>query len=772
MILKNIRTFLKHLVQNKLYTMITITGFSVSLMFVILLSVYIQKEYSSDRFHVNKDRIYRLVHDTYSGFACPTGPLLKDKYPEVENYTRIYKQEGYATVNTEEKLPIKFLMADSAFFKMFSFKLIEGMQESVLRTKNSIVLSESYARRLFREKPIIGSVVKVDDVIEYKVTGIMEDMPVNTHFDKVDAIVDFPSLAVKWNHPQLLTTYSNNSFGLYVMAKKNTFLPAKASEILELFKEVNWMYKREYAKEVVFEPLTDIYFGTSYSPGIKQGSKTLLKVLSAIVIMILFLSILNYINLTIAQSGTRSKEIAIKKLMGSKKTGILIQYTYESVLISLFACAIALVLSFLVEPVFNYLLNTNLQLKELFGGQFLGLSFLAATVIGIVSGIIPAITISKFDPIDVVKGVFRMKSKASYSKVLISFQYLIIITLITSAIFINKQTQYLRNFDLGYQKDQVLCITNNIDPKQQQSFKSILEEMPGVEHVCLVSGNPVDGGNNNSFEYKGKSLSFQTFVVDTSFFTMMGMDVKPTGAALADNAVWLNETAVKEMELEEGFTSVKIYDNEVPVYGVVKDFHFRNLKEVIGPAYFKLLKPGNYAWSTLVKVSDKNVLATVDKIKIAFDQYTHGLPLTMSFMDETINKWYEREERIGKMVKYFTILTIIISVMGLFAMSLYYVQQKTKEIGVRKVNGAKVSEVLAMLNKDFLKWVIIAFVLACPLSYYALNKWLEGFAYKSNLDWWIFALAGAIALGIALLTVSWQSWRAANRNPVEALRYE
>ncbi|GET34588.1 ABC transporter permease [Prolixibacter bellariivorans] len=771
MFLKNIKTFIRHLSQNKLYTAITIISFSISLMFVILLSVYLEQEYSVDEFNANKNRIFRLAHDDYSGFAPPSGPLLMEKFPEMEYFTRTYDQQGYAYTNKDEKMKISYLMVDSCFFKMFSFHLIEGTPETALLPK-SIVLTKEYALKIFGKIPELGSIVNINDQVDYKVGGILDKWPANTHFAKQDALVDFPSLADMWEYPQVLTTYNNNSFGLYVMEKPNTNLPDKAPKILKLFKDVNWMYKNGSVKEVNFEPLCDVYFSKSYSPGVRQNSKTLLTVLSAIIFMILFLSVLNYINLTIAQSGTRSKEIAIKKLMGSRKGQILAQYTFESIFLSLISFFIAFLLSFIVLPIFNHLLDTHLNLDTSFSWQFLGLLVGGAIIIGAISGIIPALTIARFDPIAVVKGAFRMKSKQSYTKGLVAFQYFMIIVLVTSSIFINKQTRFMRNFDLGFNKDNILIINNTIANNQRNSFQSELMAIPGVKHVCFVRGNPVDGGNNNSFTYHDKPLSFQVFQVDTSYFRMMGMDVHLTGAAYSTNAILLNETAVKDLDLPDNPTSVKLFDKETPVYGIVKDFHFRNLKEKVGPVYFRIMSPKMSAWSIMVKVSGRNTFETTQKIKAAYTKFTHGLPVEMKFMDDSINQWYDRETRIGKMVEYFTLLTILISVMGLFAMSLYFVQQKIKEIGIRKVNGAKVSEVMTMLNKDFVKWVAIAFVIATPIAWFAMHKWLENFAYKTTLSWWIFALSGILALGIALLTVSFQSWKAATRNPVEALRYE
>jgi putative ABC transport system permease protein len=772
MVIRNIKTFLKHLARNKVYTGIIIGGFSISLMFVILLTVYIKKEYSYDQFHVNKERVYRLVHENYSGFACPTGQLLVDTYPEVEGYTRIYKQEGYAIGKKDEKFGIDYLMADSLFYNMFTFRLIEGTPKTVLKENNSIVLSRSYALKLFGEIPEMGRTLSIDNSFDYKISGIMEDFPENTHFQKVDAIVDFPSLAKKWSYPSLLTNYDNNSFGLYLMAAKNTNLQSKAPEMLKLFKEVNWMFKRGYAKEVVVESLPEVYFGTSYSPGIRQTSKSFIKVLSGIVVLILLLSVFNYVNLTIALSTFRSKEIAIKKIMGGRKSLFILQYINESIALCIVSFLIALLFSFMAEPLFNNLMDTKLEMATAFNPASITFYVFVVIVTGIISGLIPALKTSGFNPVDVVKGELRMKENSIYSRALISFQYFLIIALIISAIFISKQTNYLRTYNLGYEKDNILSIKNTLKGSQSGTFKSILENIPGVNHVCIVRGSPVDGGNNNSFEYEGKSLSFQTFRVDTSFFRMMGMEVKHTGVALSDDVIWLNEAAVKAMVLPHNVTSVKIYGREMPVYGIVKDFHFRNLKQKIGPAYFQKMDADEGGWSTLVKISGKNQIATANKIREEYHNFTNGLPLNMRFIDETINQWYEREEKTGKIVKYLTLLTIIISVMGLIAMSLFYIQQKVKEIGIRKVNGAKVSEILEMINKEFIVWVVVAFILATPVAYYGINKWLESFAYKTDLSWWIFALAGLLALGIAILTVSWQSWRAATRNPVEALRYE
>jgi len=742
-------------------------------MFIILLSVYIEKEYSIDQFHTNKAQIFRVSHGKGANFAPPSGPLLLDKMPEVKSFTRTRFKEGFFAAIKTEKLRSNYLLADSSFFTMFSFPLVKGQANRVLVDRNSVVLSRSFAYKMFGRIPELGEVIKLNDKIDFVLTGIMEDFPEDTHFKKVDAIVDFPSVReITGSSDILLESYNSNSYGLYLLAQENADLVSQADKILGLFKEVNWMFKLNYATHIDLEPLTDVYFSNAYLGGCKQSSKRFLQILTGIIFMILVLSVINYVNLTIAQSSFRSKEIAIKKLIGGKKEGLLIQSLFESVLLSLFSLFIAVILCFQAEGVFNYLLNTKIDLANSISVLSVLFTLVFVTLIGLISGIIPAIKIASFNPLDVLKGKFRMKEKNTYSRILICFQYVIIIILISCSFIISKQTMYMRNYKLGFDQENMLKLDNNIPVEKKAAFKELIRKIPGVEDVSFVSGTPIDGGNNNSFTFKDKELSFQVFLVDTNFFNMMGIEYRKTGVAYSKDLIMLNESGVKAMDLSENPQSVKIHTKVFPVYGVVKDFHFNDLKTEIGPAYFRLLNEKATAWSIVIKLTGTNMLSTIEKIKKVHYDITAGVPVEINFFDDSVQKWYEREEKTGKIVSYFALLTILISVMGLFAMSLYYVQQKNKEIGVRKVNCAKTFEIIIMLNRDFIKWVFLASVIACPVAYYAMDKWLQTFAYKTELSWWIFALAGLIAMVIALFTVSLQSWRAATRNPVESLRYE
>jgi putative ABC transport system permease protein len=765
------KSFIKYLAKNKLYTFVTLSGFAISLMFVLLLSVYIRQELSVDQFHANKNRIFHLSRDNGATFAPPIGDFIKNQFPEVEAYTRIYDNGGNAKFEGKQQIRFEYMLADSSFFSMFSFKLKEGDPKHVLASKNSAVLFESFARKVFGDENPMGKTFTVNQT-NFIVSGIAEDMPDNTQFQKRDAILNFPVLADLWGWKELLTSNGNSSFGLYFMAKEGTNLPSKAPQILAQFKKDYWLYTGGFAKTLQFEPLTEVYFSKEPGRAIRQNSLTTVFIFGGIALLILIIAIINYINLTVAQAGFRSKETAIKKLMGSSKSALLWQHITESVALSLLASLVALGLAFLTEPFFNTQMNCHLNLRHQFSLSFIStmLGVIAAT--GFISGIIPAIVANKFNPIEVVKGNFTRKTKSNYSKVLIAFQYNVAIVLLICTWTIARQSNFMQNYNTGFEKENLFWMDNTLGANQKAAFRDLLKTIPGVAEVSFCRGTPLDGGNNQSFNYKGKPVSFQEFTVDSTYFNLLGVKVANTTTAFSKDGVWLNRKAVQVLELGENPVSFRFHDQDLPILGITDNFNFRSLYQEIGPLLVRQLPANNEAWSILVKLNGTNLVSTVDQIKKAQAKFTGGIPMDSGFIDVSINQWYEKEVKRSKLIGAFTLLSIIISSMGIFAMSLYYIQQKIKEIGIRKVNGATISEVITMLNRDFVKWVAIAFVIATPIAYFVMNKWLENFAYKTSLSWWIFAMAGLLALGIALLTVSWQSWKAAKRNPVEALRYE
>lgn len=775
MFFSNFKIFLKQLLRNKMYSTITIMGFAISLMFVILLSVYIEQELSVDNFHIKKDRIYRLTTGESSSFAPPVGQRLKDKYPEIESYTRIHQRDGIISTTSveEQKYNFTYLLADSAFFTMFSFPFIEGNTKEVFKAKNSIVLSKSFAQKVFGKVSSIGREVNVNQKFTFVVTGVFEDIKENTHFIKCDAFVPFEKLAEFWNNPKLLTSDDNCSFSLYFLTKPNTDIKSKESEILTDFKKDFWMYKWGQAKAVYFEPLEEIYFGQKEGQGARGNNKKVILIFSTIALVILLLAIINYVNLSVAQSSTRSKEVAIKKLHGSSKGRLFAQFILESVVICIVAFNIALVLAKFGEPIFNNLFDTNLELDQKLNLPTFSVYLIGIALVGIISGLIPAFVITRFNAIDIVKGAFRRKSKSVFSRILISFQYSTAIILIVCTWAIIRQTNFMRDFNLGFARDNIVFMGNDMEVSQKDAFKNEIMKIPGVVDVAYAAGSPIDGGNNNTLQIDGKTYSFQVFQVDTSFIKMFNLKISITGGTLSKYRFCLNQAATKEMGNDSLPKTFKWPSGDVvPVYGVVKDFHFRSLYQKVGPAMIFNLPKEEGAWSIFFKLTGTNQQQAIDQIKKVHSKFTNGNPFDIEFVDEHINQWYKKEEQTSKIIGYFSLLAIVISVMGILAMATFYIGQRVKEIGIRKVNGATEIGIVNMLNADLVKWVVLAFIVACPISYYAVNKWLENFPFKTSVDWWIYFASGLIAIFFAFITISWQSWRAASRNPVEALRYE
>lgn len=769
--MNSVKTYLRHLLKNKLYTGITVLGFAISLTFVLLLSVYIQNELSVDDFHVNKDRIYRLENETVD-FSPPIAEDLKNSIPEVEDFTRVYNESGRISANDGQKVKFDYLGVDASFFNIFSFPLLKGEANDVLQTANGIVLSKAIALKLFGSVDVIGKNVFIDTNTAFMVTGIMEDIPENTHFAPQDALVNLKAFKDLWGFETIMKEYGWCSISIYFLEKLNSDLPAKAPEILKKFKKDFWLYTEGWATTVEFTPLKDIYFSSKEGSGTKSTSKTLISVLSVIVLLILLLAVGNYINLTMAQSTFRGKEVAIKKLLGSSKRQLIFQFIGESVFLCFVAVILSLLLAKVVEPYFDSLLHTHLHLNDNLNLAILIILIGVFGLIGLLSGIVPAFKISSFKPIEVVKGSLRTKAKSIYGKVFITFQYTVTIALLACSWIILKQTHFLRNQDLGFQKNNIVHLDYLSSTDKKTDIKNALLQIPGVDDVSITWQSPLSGGSNQTFENDGKSLSFQEFAVDSSFFKVFDIKVKATNVAYSEKGMYLNETALKDLSLTKDAVSFKMEENEIPILGIVNDFNFKELRSRIGPLMLRQQTKDFQAGDIFIKVNRNNSFETADKIKAMYASLIDNAEFDVQFIDDTINQWYEKDERTGKIIGYFTVLSFIISAMGILGMSTFYMQQRKKEIGIRKVNGAKIGQILTLLNKDFLKWVVLAFAIAIPISWYVMNIWLEGFAYRTTMNWWIFALAGIIALTIALLTVSWQSYNAARANPVKSLRTE
>ena len=766
-----IQSYIRHLLKNKLYSIVTVLGFAISMTFVLLLSIYIQEELTVDEFHANKERIYRMENEAVD-FSPPIAQDLKNSIPEIESFTRVLDSDGRISTADSQKIKFDYLGVDASFFEIFSFPLLEGRASEVLQTPNSIVLSKSLALQLFGTTNVVNKQVSINTEHKFLVTGIMDDFPKHTHFKPQDAIVNFRAFKTLWGFENILEEYGFASVSMYFLAKPNTNLPAKAPEILERFNKEYWLYQEGWANSLMFTPLQDLYFSTKEGNGTQSNSKTLIVVLSIIVLLILILAIGNYINLTIAQATFRGKEVAIKKLLGSSKGSLLLQFVRESMLLTAIALILSLFFLKLVEPIFNFLLNTQLDLNAKIGFWNIVKITIVYCLIGAVSGIVPALKISSFKPIEVVRGQLRKKAKTVYGKVFITFQYTVTIGLLICSWVIVKQTNFLRQTDLGFSKDNIVQIEYLGAMNEKATIKNALLNIPGVEDVSLSWQSPLSGGSNQTFDYNGKPMSFQEFAIDSSFFNVFNIKMAPTHVAKTENGVYLNEAAINALEISDDPVAFKMGDQTIPILGTTNNFNFNNLRQNIGPLMMRNLGDFFYPQNIFIRINGNGLFKTLDEIKETYAALLDKTPFEIKFVDETINNWYVKEERTGKIIGYFTVLSFIISIMGIVAMSAFYMQQRRKEVGIRRVNGASIAQILSMLNKDYIKWVGVAFVIATPITWFALQSWLQGFAYKTSINWWVFVLSGLIALCIALLTVSWQSIKTAAANPVDTLRNE
>ena len=772
-------TYFKFLAKNKLYSFVTIFGFAIALMFVFLLSVYVKQELSVDQFHKNKDRLYLVVRDNknqspkwVSAFSNPIGPTLGNSIPEIETYTRIVHRPVQIEDSNKNKVQHDVLFADSSFFSMFSFPLLEGNPSQVLATKESAVLSRSYARKVFSSEDPIGKTINFDGT-DVTVTGVMEDFPLNTQFQHSDMVVNYRLIEKYWGN-DILNNMGNSSFGLYVMIYPGTDILSKAPMITESLKESYWVLTNGFSTEISFINLPDVYFGDvmSYFAKIDTNSKRLVSIYLIITALILLIAILNYINLSVSQAFKRGKESAIRKLLGSSRKAIIIQYISESTMMAFLSLGLGVLFAFLSEPFFDNVLSTTLNLSGQFTFGFTSFLLLGIFLIGFVAGLFPALIISGFDPIEIVKGTFKYKVNTVYSRVLIIFQYAVAIALLIYSTFITRQTDYMMNYDMGFNTENVYIMSNTLSKDRLPGLKDRLMTVAGVEKISFAAGTPIDGGNNNSFNYKGEPVSFQVFQSDSAFFDIFGIERYPNGID-ANRKIYLNPKGYNILEPDSITQIVKDERTEYAIAGLVNDFHYSSLHKEPSPLMIILDEENMWPWSVVVKIAKgADIYQTTKQIDAAYSDYNGGSAFDAGFADETVQKWYEQEKKNRMIIGSFTLLTVVILLMGIMSMALYYVRQKEKEIAMRKVQGATEFQIITMLNMNFMRQVIIAFGIALPIAYFFSKRFLQEYPYHIELSWWVFLLAGVVISSLSALFVTIQSWRTATANPVDSLKNE
>jgi putative ABC transport system permease protein len=765
------KSILRGFRKQKLITFINMMGLSIGLTLVMFIAFYLVNESQADKFHKNAQNIYRVETINLESESMPftsdsMAIWLKDNFAEVELSTRIRYRPimNYVTVNNrnfEVKCPI---LVDSTFFRMFSFPVAYGNIAEGFNNNYSVVLTAPLARKLFGDENPVGKTMSYCGKKRFTVTAVLQEMPANSsmQFDLIlpsSCSAEFPC------------------------TPPSTFIVTR-SNARTLTEQINKAMKKQFPETretSSLMPLTDIHFSPAlvFDNLFKHGNKTELYVFMLIAIVVLFIAVINFINLTVALSTLRFKDNGIRKIEGAGQVQLLARFIAESVLISLAAAVVAAILIELFFPLFNHLLSNPLERSQLrqpwFYAGLAGLGLLT----GLLAGAYPAFKFSHVPVTSVLLSspVSGMGS-GRWSNGLLVFQFATSVILIVSSLFLNKQMDFMQTCRLGFDKDQVIYMPL---PEELKSKKNLiigqLKNISGIDHVVVCDAVPglpfgergmdLNINGENKFFVFNCTMASEEYIQTLGLRLVQGRDFDPSRPT-DKNCYIVNESFVKK----SGLTNLLNNDRE-KIIGVVKDFNFGSLHQPVAPLAIVNGDEHDSFLMIRIKASTlKGVSGLIGTIKKNILDIAPGAFVDVQFVDDLIHKQYIKEEKVSKLIGYFSFFAIFISCLGLFALATLTINKRVKEIGIRKVYGARISEVMGMLNKDFVKWVVIAYVIAVPTAYYAMNKWLESFAYKTELSWWIFALAGLLALGIALLTVSWQSWKAATRNPVEVLRSE
>lgn len=769
--LLNIKSFLKFLSRNKAYTAIDVFGLSVSLMFVILIAVYTVQELSVDKFHKDVDRIYVLANDRGPSTALPIAYRLQERYPEIEQVCPVITTNvgNQIVKNNDKKLTARTVPVDSCFFNFFSFKLLAGDKNRVLENRSNVVLSKTFANKLFGTEDPIGQSVIIGDSLSFLVSGIMEDIKHSTipYADimfRVERAHEY-NWSISMDHPG-----NAGSTVAFLKMKPGADLRPKIPDILAYFKESFWIYQRDMSKVVNLIPMSELYFSELNDFGsVQTGNKRLVIVLLSVGILILVFAIFNYINLTVAQAGQRAKEMATRRLLGSSRGDLFIRMMIESTLLTVISFGIGWLLAHAAVPFVNDLLQTQIDLMATFTPGWCLAGIVLILLIGVVAGLLPAVLISSVKPIDIVRGTFRRQTKMVFSKVFITFQNGITIAMIAASIVMILQSRHLINAPLGYNTNSILEVANGFANNSDRN--AAIDEFgrqPFVKRVGLAAGMPLSGSNNMSSEYEGKFLGFQQFIMDSTAFNMLGYKIVRDNQ-LAEKSWYVTEKAMRDMELPQDAPSFLWNKNATPIAGIVQDFQLGNITNDMRPAMLRIDKRSEmFPWSILIEV-EGNPYTAYNKIQEIYKEASGGLDFNATYLNEQVQKSFESEVRMTKIVSLFASIAVIISMLGLLAMSTYFIHQRSQEVAIRKVFGSDNQAILIRLISSFLVYVGVAFIIATPIIWYFMNQWLSDYSYRISLNPLIFIVSGIFCLVIALVTVFFQSYKAANANPIESV---
>ncbi|HMQ59423.1 MAG TPA: ABC transporter permease [Flavilitoribacter sp.] len=795
MFIHSLKITLRSLIRQGGYTLINILGLTLGFTCCLLIGTYVHFELSHDQYHAKKDRIVRMAAKVdgasfENGIAKVTfnwGEAARSDIPEVERVCRFLSYgEALVQVGDERFYQEGGLFADSTVFDVFSWRLSEGDPYQALTRPNSIILTEPLAERCFGDRDPMGQVIRLDNGPQYTVTGVMPAIPENSHFN-----FTFLASMSSYTHPDLLDWVRWNQFYTYLLLEPGA---ARETVAKKMDRILDGHLDAENARATypLLQPLTSIHLHSNLFRELSVNSDIrYVYIFGSIALLILVIAALNFINLSTARASARAREVGVRKVTGASRWSLIEKFMGEALMVCTIGAVLSAALAKLLLPSLNLILGSNLRMNWLDNGWLPG-GLLAATLItALLSGFYPAFVLSSFKPENAIKGESAYSGNTWLRKGLVVFQFLIASLLITAAITVNDQLQYIQHKNLGFNKEQILVapMAGPESRRKADAMKAEFAQVPGVLDVSLSANRP--GGTDYGIPYQAVGVdpnqqpAMRCLVVDDDFLGTYGMELA-AGRGFSkdmptDSAGYLiNEEAARQLgwtgdspendPLNQQMAMPAIGRPAGPVLGVVKDFHFRSLHEQISPLYF--FKQPAWFSQFSIKLDAAQVDETLAGLTEVWRKFEPEFPFACNFFDEQFDNLHQREANTARVVRWFTLIAILITCLGLFGLSTYMAQQRSKEIGIRKVLGASVPGIIGLLSRDFLKLVAAGLVLAIPAAWYFMGRWLDNFAYRIDLSWWIFALTAAAALLIALVTVSYQSIRAALMNPVDSLRDE
>ncbi len=809
--LKNYLTIaFRNLTKHKFYSLLNIVGLSVGLCSFILITQYVLDELSYDQYNTDLHRIYRMdfkgvIGDSQFNTAlasAPTAKTMLTDYPEVEDAFRFrgtgnwfIRRKGGEESFKEEKA----IYADANFFTFFSIPLLSGDPDNCLKNPNTIVMSEKLASKIFGDDNPVGQSVILDNKEQFEVTGVFQEIPDNSHFH-YDLMLSMES-----REESRSPVWMSFNFTTYLKLKPGSdpaLLEAKFPDLIRKYigpeiKKFMGMDLDQFKSsgnqaEFSLFPLADIHLKSNKLGELEpNGDITYVYLFSAIALFILILACINFMNLSTARSANRAKEVGIRKVMGAYKSHLIKQFLSEAFLITFISTLIATGMALLTLPLFNELASKSIATEDLLTGSFFLMATLIAVIVGLLAGSYPAFYLSGFRPIAVLKGKLNLGTKSSgIRSTLVVLQFTVSIMMIIGTAIVFDQLNYIQTKKLGFNKNRILMVQDAwLLGDKVQSFKNELLADSRITNGTIASFLPVGTTNNNNVWFPGTSPSndqtyvFHNYRIDHDYLETLGMELVEGRNFSKEfqtdsTAILINEAAAKQLGFDQPVgEKLSTYggNSDTPeiitykVIGVVKDFHFTSLRENIAPLIFQLGKARGYV---SIKIDGERIPEVIESVKSKWNEFAPGQPFSYSFLDDRFNAMYKAEQQIGNIFSVFAFLAIFIACLGLYGLASFTTEQKTKEIGIRKVLGASISSIVILLSREFIKLVAISFVISSGLTFYFMKDWLEDFAYRTNLNPGTFLLAGLLALVIAWLTMGIQSYRAARMNPANSLRDE